>query len=554
MIIILKCDLQPVMCIGSQNLAGWSRPALPELSVIFPADGNTMAIADFLHVCCRPFTLNLPAMPNSASEEPLPPAGEAALAPVSIPVDSVSEVNDQLASTKLSDHDEADAKVGDQEGPYRSPSSIALPVGPAIYDDEAEEVGDDGRPLGTSGFARADAGQLQKRRIIKAGRRFRQARAAAAPAAAAAAPGDNPNSVDARIRRRFKELRKQGVPIKEAMIRASLPKVNEQLASAKLSDQDKADAAVGDTDTTDDPELWKPHPPTEECPVCLVPLLLDIGKSTFWACCGKKVCNACCDEHRRALQVTNRKRGKKKQPPLEKTCAFCRGLIHDNDAELMRRYEKRVKKGDTYAMVYLGVTYMFGKNGVRKNEAKAFELFNRAADLGFADAFGQLGFGTVNEELGSTQNRAKAKEYFEDGARKGDVLSRAALAWILDDEGKHDLAIKHWHLASAAGDDDSVTHLLKCFTKGKLSKPDLERALRAHKAASDEMNSEERERYDACTKALAGNDERLKLIYRSYYAGYTNAKELKAALKAYRAGDWRAVGTLLASKGIKSNV
>ena len=78
------------------------------------------------------------------------------------------------------------------------------------YDDEAEEVvGDDGRPLGTSGFARADAGQLQKRRIIKAGRRFRQAqptngaaanggatpapvaRAAAAPAAAAA-PGGNP--------------------------------------------------------------------------------------------------------------------------------------------------------------------------------------------------------------------------------------------------------------------------------------------------------------------------------------------------------------------------
>ena len=77
------------------------------------------------------------------------------------------------------------------------------------YDDEAEEVvGDDGRPLGTSGFARADAGQLQKRRIIKAGRKFRQAqptngganggatpapvaRAAAAPAAAAA-PGGNP--------------------------------------------------------------------------------------------------------------------------------------------------------------------------------------------------------------------------------------------------------------------------------------------------------------------------------------------------------------------------
>ena len=56
------------------------------------------------------------------------------------------------------------------------------------YDDEAEEVGDDGRPLGSSGFARADAGQLQKRRIIKVGRRFRQPGATAGAAGAPPAP------------------------------------------------------------------------------------------------------------------------------------------------------------------------------------------------------------------------------------------------------------------------------------------------------------------------------------------------------------------------------
>lgn len=56
------------------------------------------------------------------------------------------------------------------------------------YDDEAEEIGDDGRPLGSSGFARADAGQLQKRRIIKVGRRFRQPGATAGAAGATPAP------------------------------------------------------------------------------------------------------------------------------------------------------------------------------------------------------------------------------------------------------------------------------------------------------------------------------------------------------------------------------
>ena len=40
----------------------------------------------------------------------------------------------------------------------------------------------------------------------------------------------------------------------------------------------------------------------------------------------------------------------------------------------------------------------------------------------------------------------------------------------------------------------------------------------------------------------------LKIIYESYYGGYINAKELKAALKAHRAGDLRAVERLLESK------
>ena len=56
-------------------------------------------------------------MPSNSNEEALPPGGEAAPAPVSTLADSVAEVNDQLASAKLSDQDEAkppaDAAAGD---------------------------------------------------------------------------------------------------------------------------------------------------------------------------------------------------------------------------------------------------------------------------------------------------------------------------------------------------------------------------------------------------------------------------------------------------------
>ena len=211
-------------------------------------------------------------------------------------------------------------------------------------------------------------------------------------------------------------------------------------------------------------------------------------------------------------------------------------------------YEKRVKKGDTSAMVDLGKMLRDGEANCKKDEAKAFELFQMAAALGSANAIGQLGVFLVHERFTSSPNIRKANEYFEDAAKKGDVHSRYSIACLLAEEDNYDLAIKHWHLAAAAGDDESMKRLWECFHVGKLSKPDLEKALRAHKAASDEMNTEERERYDAYKEAQAGNDERLTFIYQSYYDGFINAKELKGALKAYRAGDWRAVEMMLKEK------
>ena len=366
---------------------------------------------------------------STSNDKPLPTAGEAAPAPVSIPIDSLSEVNDQLETVKLSDQDEADAAVGDQ---------------------------DEARP--------------------------------------------------------------------------------------------PTDAAVGDTDTKEDSELLKPHPPTEECPGCLVPLPLENTKRMYWVCCGKMLCRACGEEHARALRVTNMKREKKKQPPLEHTCAFCRIPLHKNGADLLRRYEERIAKDDTLAMVNLARHFRDGSNGLEMNDEKALELFNRAAGRGSADAIGMLGVLAEDGWLGSIPNIngcTKAKEYFEAAVKKGDILSRYHLALISAQEGNIDLAIKHSRLAAAAGCDDAMKCLWECFSKSTLSKPDLEKALRAHKAASDEMNSEERERFAAAKEATAGNDKLLEDIYTLYYGGYLNAKELKVVLKHHRAGNLRAVEMML---------
>ena len=42
-----------------------------------------------------------------------------------------------------------------------------------------------------------------------------------------------------------------------------------------------------------DDALFKEHPPSEDCPICLLPLPLAANQITFKSCCGKIICCGC---------------------------------------------------------------------------------------------------------------------------------------------------------------------------------------------------------------------------------------------------------------------
>jgi len=291
--------------------------------------------------------------------------------------------------------------------------------------------------------------------------------------------------------------------------------------------------------------MWKPPHPTEECPVCLVNLPLLSKKASYWACCGQTVCQACKAETERALNITNRKRKDKKLPPMKDSCAFCRVPVHTNYSEMIKSLEERVGKGDLNAMAALTGYYRDGLYGLVRDEAKALELLHRAADLGFPEAIRNLGCCFLLGDLGVIRDEEKGRTYLEDAAKKGDVGARCILGDLEADCQHHDLAMKHFKLAAAAGDKDSTKPLWKYFSLKKLDKAELEEILRAHHAACDEMNSEERERYEAWKEAEAGDDEILKGIYAHYYEGVMTAKELKVTLEAHGSGDSGKVFTIL---------
>ena len=323
---------------------------------------------------------------------------------------------------------------------------------------------------------------------------------------------------------------------------ASFDEVADELASLKVCDHDDAPPAGSEsqtdsTEANDDSALWKPLPLPEDCPVCFVPLPRDHSQSFYFSCCGRLICTACDAENKRALTKTNKERDEKELPLMDASCAFCRMTVLESDTDWMECMMKRIDKDDSFAMLHLANMYLTGENNLPKNEAKAVELLQRAADVGSAEAMGMLGVLLVYGKAGLAPDEERGKKLIYDALKRGDVCSRHNVGLVCGDNDYHAVAMEHLKLSAAAGFAPSMEVLWNYFTLGHLSKAELEESLRAHQNACEEMSSEERRRVTAYEEAKAGNDKLLELIYEAYYSGYMSSKQLKETLGMHGAGN-----------------
>jgi hypothetical protein len=103
-----------------------------------------------------------------------------------------------------------------------------------------------------------------------------------------------------------------------------------------------------------------------ECPLCFLPMPIDLSKVTMYSCCSKKSCNGCKYAH--VMTVGGGR------------CPFCREPAPD-DEEYDKRMKKRIKANDPAALREMGTSC--------HNEGDydaAFEYCTKAAELGDADA------------------------------------------------------------------------------------------------------------------------------------------------------------------------
>ena len=219
-----------------------------------------------------------------------------------------------------------------------------------------------------------------------------------------------------------------------------------------------------------------------ECPLCCLPMPLELEKSSFYSCCSNSICNGCVY----ASCMSN-----KHDKEMAKRCPFCR----DPSAitEMDRKKMKRIEANDPAALTHVGTTKHY-RNGDYEG---AFQYWTKAAELGDPQAHYKLAC-LYGKGEGVEKDEKKYVYHSEKAAIGGHPTARHNLAVIDFRHGRYDRALKHYIIATNLGNDDSLEIIKRNFWGGSASplgvtKEVYEAALKAHQAAVDATKSPERE-------------------------------------------------------------
>ena len=217
----------------------------------------------------------------------------------------------------------------------------------------------------------------------------------------------------------------------------------------------------------------------DECPICNLLLPLDVNQSVFRPCCMKEVCVGCF--------AAAWKRGMR-------GCPFCRTPDPEDNSQTLAMIKKRADAGDPKAIYVLGDKYRLGDCGLKKDVARAVELYERAAELDSKDAHFRLGL-LYYQGTNVEKDTAKALGHYEAAAMRGHVPARNNLGCEEANAGNFDLALQHWMISVKMGQDKSLDSIKEMFMKGLATKDDYAEALREYQSAVEEMRSTERDEF-----------------------------------------------------------
>ena len=250
-----------------------------------------------------------------------------------------------------------------------------------------------------------------------------------------------------------------------------------------------------------DADLFAPLPPTEDCAICLVPLLRGHSEIYYQPCCGNSICWACYEENKASIKKQNEDKNAGKK--LAFTCPFCREPELTASPEFLRQLQARCLLKDHNALVLMGELYSRGAPPeMPKDDLKALDCFSRAVEFGSGEACVNIGT-SYREGEGVSVDKERAALFMRVGATRGSIVARHNIGW---DEyytfGNHEIGIRHWKIAAEAGHQCSLNELRDIYDaygkkpgKKFISEEYLDFATLACHEAQEEVKSEEREKH-----------------------------------------------------------
>ena len=226
-----------------------------------------------------------------------------------------------------------------------------------------------------------------------------------------------------------------------------------------------------------------------DCPICSLPMPLELEKSSMYMCCCKVICQGCCYANTtRDLDKMRSNTLQEMERWINNSCPFCRSTVPRAKSETDKQRRKRIQANDPVALRVEG-RYHYGEG----NRVKAFEYYTKAIELGDTEAHLKLAhFYLDGKEV--EKDGVKIVYHLQEAAIGGHPGARSVLGCNEWNNGHKERAVKHWIIAATQGHDASIKELTKAFKEGYVEKEDLAAALRAHKAAVDATKSQQRKK------------------------------------------------------------
>ena len=236
-------------------------------------------------------------------------------------------------------------------------------------------------------------------------------------------------------------------------------------------------------------DLFAPITEREECPICMLPFPIsgpmDRNEFVFMTCCGKYVCRGCLFR----ITMDEKKKGIKYH---DTKCTHCR-LPRKNRKSTIQEVKRLMKHNNPDVFLEVAGRYRVGEDGVFQSNTKSLEMYIRAAELGNAEAYYMIGAAFIQEGIVVERDESKTFEFWKVAAKKGSIYAHRELGLVHKKNGNISESIRHWKVAASAGDQESITHLMKSYKEKELSKEGLSKILRAFQISSNEMKSKDRD-------------------------------------------------------------